>query len=77
MAIYPGKAIINPADQAKAIRTYLGDEVIFTFKSLTEIRLMSKGIITELTSVDLHGSAEGLHVKGISHSIVLDDMKKS
>ena len=74
---YTGKAIINPADQAKAIRTYLGDEVIFTFKSLTGIRLMSKGIITELSSIDLHGSAEGLHVKGISHSIVLDDMKKS
>ncbi|PXY46647.1 type VI secretion system Vgr family protein [Flavobacterium hydrophilum] len=74
---YTGKAIINPADQAKALRTYLGDEVIFTFKSLTGIRLMSKGIITELSSIDLHGSAEGLHVKGISHSIVLDDMKKS
>ena len=38
---------------------------------------MSKGIITELSSIDLHGSAEGLHVKGISHTIVLDDMKKS
>jgi type VI secretion system secreted protein VgrG len=74
---YTGKAIINPADQAKALRTYLGDEVIFTFKSLTGIRLMSKGIITELSSVDLHGSPEGLHVKGISHTIVLDDMKKS
>ncbi|CAD0001437.1 type VI secretion system Vgr family protein [Flavobacterium salmonis] len=74
---YTGKAIINPADQAKALRTYLGDEVIFTFKSLTGIRLMSKGIITELSSIDLHGSAEGLHVKGISHSIVLDDMQKS
>ncbi|WP_278010486.1 type VI secretion system Vgr family protein [Flavobacterium gyeonganense] len=74
---YTGKAIINPADQAKALRTYLGDEVIFTFKSLTGIRLMSKGIITELSSIDLHGSAEGLHVKGISHTIVLDDMKKS
>ena len=74
---YTGKAIINPADQAKALRNYLGDEVIFTFKSLTGIKLMSKGIITELSSVDLHGSAVGLHVKGVSHSIVLDDMKKS
>ncbi|OOV18617.1 type VI secretion system Vgr family protein [Flavobacterium sp. LM4] len=74
---YTGKAIINPADQAKALRTYLGDEVIFTFKSLTGIRLMSKGIIIELSSIDLHGSAEGLHVTGISHTIVLDDMKKS
>ncbi|MEO8254148.1 MAG: phage baseplate assembly protein V [Flavobacterium sp.] len=74
---YTGKSIIKPADQAKALRSYLGDEVIFTFKSLTGIRLMSKGIITELSSVDLHGSPVGLHVTGISHSIVLDDMKKS
>ncbi|HEX8013679.1 MAG TPA: phage baseplate assembly protein V [Flavobacterium sp.] len=74
---YTGKAVINPADQAKALRSYLGDEVIFTFKSLTGIKLISKGIITELSSVDLHGSAAGLHVKGISHTIVLDDMKKS
>ncbi|MFH6957293.1 type VI secretion system Vgr family protein [Flavobacterium aquidurense] len=74
---YTGKSIINPADQAKAIRSYLGDEVIFTFKSLTGIKLMSKGIITELTSIDLHGSPAGLHVTGISHSIVLDDMPKS
>ena len=74
---YTGKAIINPADQAKALRAYLGDEVIFTFKSLTGIKLMSKGIITELSSVDLHSSAVGLHVKGVSHTIVLDDMKKS
>lgn len=74
---YTGKAIIKPADQAKALRSYLGDEVIFTFKSLTGIRLMSKGIITELSSVDLHGSPVGLHVRGVSHSIVIDDMKKS
>ncbi|MBS7231178.1 type IV secretion protein Rhs [Flavobacterium psychroterrae] len=74
---YTGKAIIKPADQAKALRSYLGDEVIFTFKSLTGIRLMSKGIITELSSVDLHGSPVGLHVTGVSHSIVLDDMKKT
>jgi len=74
---YTGKAIIDPADQAKAIRKYLGDEVIFTFKSLTGIKLMSKGIINNLTSVDLHGSPAGLHVTGISHTIVLDDMKKS
>ncbi|MDN3675165.1 phage baseplate assembly protein V [Flavobacterium branchiarum] len=74
---YTGKAIIKPADQAKALRRYLGDEVIFTFKGLTGIRLMSKGIITELSSIDLHGSPVGLHVTGISHTIVLDDMKKS
>jgi uncharacterized protein involved in type VI secretion and phage assembly len=74
---YTGAAIIKPADQAKALRSYLGSEVIFTFKSLTGIRLMSKGIITELSSVDLHGSPAGLHVTGISHTIVLDDMKKS
>jgi type VI secretion system secreted protein VgrG len=74
---YTGKAIIKPADQAKALRSFLGDEVIFTFKSLTGVKLMSKGIITELSSVDLHGSPVGLHVTGISHTIVLDDMKKS
>jgi len=74
---YTGKAIINPADQAKALRTYLGDEVIFTFKSLTGIRLMSKGIITELSSIDVDGSPAGLHVSGVSHSIVIDDMKKA
>ncbi|MDN3672793.1 phage baseplate assembly protein V [Flavobacterium branchiarum] len=74
---YTGKAIIKPADQAKALRSYLGDEVIFTFKSLTGIRLMSKGIITELSSIDLHGSPVGLHVTGISHTVVIDDMKKS
>lgn len=74
---YTGEVIIKPADQAKALRRYLGDEVIFTFKSLTGIRLMSKGIITELSSIDLHGSPVGLHVTGISHTIVLDDMKKS
>ncbi|PAM91780.1 type IV secretion protein Rhs [Flavobacterium sp. IR1] len=74
---YTGKAIIQPADQAKALRSYLGDEVIFTFKSLTGIKLMSKGIITELSSIDLHGGPAGLHVSGVSHSIVLDDMKRS
>ncbi|WP_428230107.1 type VI secretion system Vgr family protein [Flavobacterium sp.] len=74
---YTGKSLINPADQAKAIRSYLGDEVIFTFKSLTGIKLMSKGIITSLVSIDLHGSPVGLHVTGVSHTIVLDDMPKS
>ncbi|WP_264554012.1 type VI secretion system Vgr family protein [Flavobacterium sp. N2038] len=74
---YTGKAVIKPEDQAKAIRSYLGDEVIFTFKSLTGIKLMSKGIITGLTSVDQNGSAVGLHVSGISHTIILDDMPKS
>jgi len=74
---YTGKAVINPVDQAKAIRSYNGNEVIFTFKSLTGIRLMSKGIITKLTSADLNGSAVNLHVNGISHTIVLDDRPKS
>lgn len=74
---HTGRAVINPAEQAKALRSYLGDEVIFTFRSLTGLRLMSKGIITELSSVDVHGSAVGLHVSGVSHSITIDDMKKS
>ncbi|MFH6964654.1 contractile injection system protein, VgrG/Pvc8 family [Flavobacterium plurextorum] len=74
---YTGKAVINPVDQAQAMRKYIGDEVIFTFKSLTGIRLMSKGIITEVASIDRHGSAAGLHITGISHSKVIDDMPKS
>lgn len=74
---YTGKAVIKPEDQAKAMRKYIGDEVIFTFKSLTGIRLMSKGIITEISSIDRHGSPAGLHVTGISHSKVIDDLPKS
>ncbi|WP_426485474.1 type VI secretion system Vgr family protein [Flavobacterium sp. 2] len=74
---YTGKAVIKPEDQAKALMRYNGSEVIFTFKSLTGIKLMSKGIITGLSSVDQNGSAVGLHVSGTSHSIVLEDMPKS
>lgn len=75
---YTGKAVIKPADQAEALRNYKGMEVIFTFKSINGgIRLMSKGIITQLESVDVSGSPVGLHVKGVSHTILLDDQKKS
>ncbi|WP_456311929.1 type VI secretion system Vgr family protein [Pseudomonas shirazensis] len=75
---YTGKPVINPADQAAALRRYKGREVIFTFKSLNGgIKLMSKGIITKLKSVDVNGSPVGLHVKGISHTILLDERKKS
>ena len=74
---YTGKAVIKPEDQAQAMRKYIGDEVIFTFKSLTGIRLMSKGIITEVSSIDRNGSPAGLHIAGISHSKVIDDMPKS
>ncbi|QLC66169.1 type IV secretion protein Rhs [Flavobacterium sp. LPB0248] len=74
---YTAKAVINSVEEAKAVRKYIGDEVIFTFKSLTGIRLMSKGIITEVSSVDRHGSAAGLHISGISHSKVIDDLPKS
>ncbi|MBS7230938.1 type IV secretion protein Rhs [Flavobacterium psychroterrae] len=75
---YTGQAIIKPADQAKALRTYKGMEVIFTFKSLNGgIRLMSKGFITGLKSIDIHGSPVGLHVKGTSHTVLLDDLAKS
>ncbi|MEN2412284.1 type VI secretion system Vgr family protein [Flavobacterium mesophilum] len=73
---YTGKAIIDPEDQEKAISKYIGSEVIFTFK-VNGIRLMSKGVINALKSVDLHGSPAGLHVYGISHSVLLDDQKKS
>ena len=74
---YTNTAIIDPNAQAQAIRDYLGRDVIFTFKSLTGIQLMAKGVINSLESIDLHGSPAGLHVKGISHSIFLDDMKRS
>ncbi|WP_409416564.1 type VI secretion system Vgr family protein [Flavobacterium sp. PS2] len=73
---YTGKAVIKPADQAAALRKYKGREVIFTFL-VNGIRLMSKGIISKLKSVDLNGSPVGLYVTGISHTILLDDMKKS
>lgn len=73
---YTGKTIIAPEDQAKAITKYVGSEVIFTFK-VNGMKVMSKGIITKLISVDLHGSPAGLRVLGISHTVVLDDMKKS
>ncbi|TDP03285.1 type VI secretion system Vgr family protein [Flavobacterium sp. 245] len=74
---YNAKAVIPPAEQDKAMKSYNGNEVIFTFKSLTGIKLMSKGIITGLTSIDRNGSPVGLHVSGTSHSIVIDGMPKS
>jgi type VI secretion system secreted protein VgrG len=73
---YTGKAIIKPTEQAEALRKYKGREVIFTFK-VNGIQLMSKGIIKKLKSVDVNGSPVGLHVTGISHTILLDDMKKA
>ncbi|MHC0447678.1 type VI secretion system Vgr family protein [Flavobacterium sp. 3-218] len=73
---YTGKAVIDPEDQEKAISKHNGSEVIFTFK-VNGIRVMSKGIIKGLTSVDLNGSPAGLHVQGISHSVLLDDLIKS
>ncbi len=73
---YTPKVIIEPEDQEKAISKYIGSEVIFTFK-VGQIKLMSKGIITGLKSVDLHGSPAGLHVFGISHTVFMDEMEKS
>ncbi len=73
---YTGKTIIEPKDQEKAISNYIGSEVIFTFK-VNGIRLMSKGRITKLKSIDRHGSPAGLHVIGISHTVAIDDMPKS
>ncbi|MCV2485214.1 phage baseplate assembly protein V [Flavobacterium sp. SH_e] len=73
---YTGKPIIAPQDQEKAFSNYIGSEVIFTFK-VKGIRLMSKGRITKLGSIDLHGSPAGLHVTGTSNTIALDDMPKS
>ncbi|WDF57740.1 phage baseplate assembly protein V [Flavobacterium sp. KACC 22758] len=73
---YTGKPIIEPQDQEKAFSNYIGSEVIFTFK-VNGIRLMSKGRITKLGSLDEDGSPAGLQVSGISHTITLDDMPKS
>lgn len=73
---YTGKPIIEPEDQEKAFSKYIGSEVIFTFK-VNGIKLMSKGKIKRLDSIDLHGSPVGLHVTGISHTIGIDEMKKS
>ncbi|MEP6806465.1 MAG: contractile injection system protein, VgrG/Pvc8 family [Flavobacterium sp.] len=74
---YTGSPVIKPADQAAALRKYQGCEVIFTFTTASGNRLMSKGIISKLKSVDVDGSPLGLHVTGISHTILLDDLKKS
>jgi uncharacterized protein involved in type VI secretion and phage assembly len=74
---YTSTAVIEPSAQAQAIRDYLGRDVIFTFKGLNGVKLMAKGVINSLESIDLHGSPAGLHVTGISHTIFLDDMKRS
>ena len=73
---YTGKPIIEPQDQEKAISNFTGSEVIFTF-TVNGIRLMSKGRITKLGSLDQSGSPAGLQVFGTSHTIALDDMLKS
>lgn len=73
---YTGKPIIEPKDQEEVFSIYIGREVIFTFK-VNGVRLMSKGKITRLDSIDLHGSPVGLHVTGTSHTISIDEMKKS
>ncbi|EKT3967330.1 type IV secretion protein Rhs, partial [Flavobacterium psychrophilum] len=74
---YTAAPVIEPSAQAQAIRDYLGNEVIFTFKGLNGVKLMAKGVINSLESIDLHGCPAGLHVTGISHTIFLDDMKRS
>ena len=71
---YTAKAVIEPADQAAALSKHIGAEVIFTFK-VNGIQLMSKGIINGVESVDRHGSPAGILVSGISHTVVIDDMK--
>ncbi|MEN2401931.1 phage baseplate assembly protein V [Flavobacterium sp. MC2016-06] len=69
---YAPEVVINPVDQAKALRSYIGSEVIFTFL-VNGIRLMSKGIINEFVSQDRNGSPDGIYVHGISHTVALDD----
>ncbi|TDW51752.1 uncharacterized protein involved in type VI secretion and phage assembly [Flavobacterium sp. 270] len=73
---YAPEVVIDPVNQAKALRRYMGAEVIFTFL-VNGVRLMSKGIINGLVSIDRNGSPDGINVTGISHTIALDDMKKS
>ena len=73
---YAAAVVIDPVDQAKALRKYLGREVIFTFL-VNGVRVMAKGIIDELLSVDKNGSPDGIYVRGKSHTVFLDDMKKS
>ncbi|RZJ56198.1 MAG: type IV secretion protein Rhs [Flavobacterium sp.] len=73
---YAAENVIDPVNQAKALRKYLGAEVIFTFL-VNGIRLMSKGIINNLVSQDRNGSPDGMYVTGISHTASLDDNKKS
>jgi type VI secretion system secreted protein VgrG len=74
---YTATPVIEPSAQAQAISDYQGNEVIFTFTGLNGVKLMAKGVINTLTSIDLHGCPAGLHVTGISHTIFLDDMKRS
>ncbi|MFD2940658.1 type VI secretion system Vgr family protein [Flavobacterium notoginsengisoli] len=73
---YTAEAVIDPEKQANAISKYIGSEVIFTFK-VNGIKLMSKGIVRGLKSIDRHGSPAGLHVYGISHTVFLEDGPKS
>jgi len=73
---FTSKPVISPKDQEKATRSYIGNEVIFTFRC-NGIELMSKGIIKGLDSNYEFGSPIGLHVTGVSHTIALDDMTKS
>jgi len=73
---YAAAVVVDPVDQAKALRKYLGREVIFTFL-VNGVRVMAKGIIDELLSVDKNGSPDGIYVRGKSHTVFLDDMKKS
>ncbi|AWK07112.1 type IV secretion protein Rhs [Flavobacterium crocinum] len=73
---YTAEAVIDPEKQANAVSKYIGSEVIFTFK-VNGIKLMSKGIVRGLKSIDRHGSPAGLHVYGISHTVFLEDGPKS
>jgi type VI secretion system secreted protein VgrG len=73
---YTSKAVITPEDQEKATRSYIGNEVIFTFRC-NGTELMSKGIIKGLDSNYEFGSPIGLQVTGVSNTIALNDIKKS
>ncbi|MWB96619.1 type IV secretion protein Rhs [Flavobacterium sp. GA093] len=74
---YTGSIVIKPEEQFKQIQMFNGGEVIFTFKTEGGTKLMSKGIITKTMTQYRNGSPVGLHVTGVSHTAVLNDLRKT
>ncbi|MWB95126.1 type IV secretion protein Rhs [Flavobacterium sp. GA093] len=74
---YTGSIVIKPEEQFKQIQMFNGGEVIFIFKTEGGTKLMSKGIITKTMTQYRNGSPVGLHVTGVSHTAVLNDLRKT